>query len=88
MHWGNEPGAAPRSTSRRRHWYCWHRRLGPHSKIRHSIRYFEDIKAGDNYSFPEQYTVTEEEIIEMGERWDPQPFHTDPDAAKKSIFGD
>lgn len=30
--------------------------------------------------------MTEEEIREVGERWDPQPFHTDPVAADP-VFG-
>jgi len=33
------------------------------------------------------YTVTEAEIIEVGTRWDPQPFHIDPVAAAQSPFG-
>jgi len=33
------------------------------------------------------YLVTEEEILEFGRRFDPQPFHTDPVAAKESAFG-
>ena len=33
------------------------------------------------------YLVTEEEILEFGRRFDPQPFHTDPEAAKESAFG-
>jgi acyl dehydratase len=32
-------------------------------------------------------TITEEEIIEFGTRFDPQPFHVDPVAAKHSVFG-
>jgi acyl dehydratase len=31
--------------------------------------------------------VTEKEIIEFGMRFDPQPFHIDPVAAKQSVFG-
>jgi acyl dehydratase len=31
--------------------------------------------------------VTEEEIIEFAKRYDPQVFHTDPDAARDSIYG-
>lgn len=33
------------------------------------------------------YTVTEEEITEFAERWDPQPFHVDREAAAASPFG-
>jgi acyl dehydratase len=34
-----------------------------------------------------RYALTEAEILEVGERWDPQPFHTDPVAAEASLFG-
>lgn len=33
------------------------------------------------------YEVTAEEIVAFGRRYDPQPFHIDPDAAQKSVFG-
>ncbi len=33
------------------------------------------------------YLVTEDEIVDFATRWDPQWFHTDPDAAKDSIYG-
>lgn len=33
------------------------------------------------------YAVTEEEILEFGRRFDPQPFHTDPARAADSEFG-
>lgn len=51
------------------------------------MRYFEDLSVGLEATFRDEYKVTEEEIIEVGKRWDPQPFHTDPVAAKESIFG-
>jgi acyl dehydratase len=51
------------------------------------MRYFEYYKLGSEETLPESYTITEEEIIEFGERWDPQPFHTDREAAEKSYFG-
>jgi len=34
-----------------------------------------------------RYVVTEEEILEFGRRFDPQPMHTDPVAAKAGPFG-
>jgi len=34
-----------------------------------------------------RYVVTEEEILEFGRRFDPQPMHTDPVAAKNGAFG-
>lgn len=49
--------------------------------------YFEDVKLGEVVTFDAVYHVTEEEIMEVGNRWDPQPFHIDPEAAKHSIFG-
>lgn len=49
--------------------------------------YFEDLPIGCEVVFDDEYHVTEEEIIEVGSRWDPRPFHTDPEAAKQSIFG-
>jgi acyl dehydratase len=51
------------------------------------MRYFEDLSVGDEKTFEEEYHVSEQEIIEMGRRWDPQPFHIDPVAAKASMFG-
>ena len=31
--------------------------------------------------------MTEAEILDFARRWDPQWFHTDPQAAKSSIYG-
>ena len=51
------------------------------------MRYFEDFNVGDSKTFKDTYLFTEEEIIEVGQRWDPQPFHVDKEAAKQSMFG-
>ena len=51
-----------------------------------AVRYLEDFQPGDVHELGE-VTVTEEHIIEFGERYDPQPFHVDPAAAKASAFG-
>ena len=51
------------------------------------MRYYEDIEVGETREFGE-YHVTKEEIIEFAERYDPQPFHTDVEAAKDSAFGE
>jgi len=48
--------------------------------------YFEDLKPGDTFNTPE-HTVTAEEIIAFGRQFDPQPFHTDAEAAKPTLFG-
>ena len=49
-------------------------------------RYFEDIEIGATRRSG-TLTVTEESIIAFGREYDPQPFHTDPEAAKNTIFG-
>jgi acyl dehydratase len=51
------------------------------------MKYFEHYTTGLEETMPETHTMTEEEIIEFGVRWDPQPFHTDRIAAENSIFG-
>ncbi|WOC16924.1 MaoC family dehydratase [Pseudochrobactrum sp. MP213Fo] len=33
------------------------------------------------------YEFTADKIIRFAEKYDPQPFHTDPEAAKSSLFG-
>lgn len=48
--------------------------------------YFEDIELGHREDLG-TYTFTAEDIIKFASEWDPQPFHTDPEAAKDSIFG-
>jgi acyl dehydratase len=51
------------------------------------MKYYEDIEVGDTDEFGE-YHVTKEEIIEFASKYDPQPFHTDEEAAKESAFGE
>ena len=48
-------------------------------------RYFEDYVAGTIHEFG-TITVEEDEIIAFGRRFDPQVFHTDPEAAKSTIY--
>ena len=48
--------------------------------------YFEDFPVGKVDRRPATHLVTEEEIREVAERWDPQPFHVDPVAAEASVF--
>jgi acyl dehydratase len=50
------------------------------------MKYWEDIKVGDTGSLG-SYTVTEAEILAFARKYDPQPFHIDPEAARQSIFG-
>jgi len=50
------------------------------------MRYFEDFKVGDVTEVG-PVTVSAEEIVDFASRFDPQPFHVDPEAAKSSSFG-
>lgn len=47
--------------------------------------YWEDFAPGQVYELG-SHTVTGEEIVEFASRWDPQPFHVDEEAAKRSSF--
>jgi len=50
------------------------------------MRYYEDLVEGEEHiSGPRQ--VTAEEIIEFARKYDPQYFHIDAEAARRSIFG-
>ncbi|MFC1516239.1 MaoC family dehydratase [Thermodesulfobacteriota bacterium] len=49
-------------------------------------RYFEDYIAGSLHEFG-PISVEQDEIISFAERFDPQTFHTDPEAAKGTIYG-
>ncbi len=49
-------------------------------------RTFEDLKVGEKRTSRSR-TVTEEEILEFARTYDPQWFHTDPDSATQSVFG-
>ena len=51
------------------------------------ILYFEDFSEGQVIELGTIPSLTEEEIITFARQWDPQPFHTDPEAAKESIYG-
>lgn len=51
------------------------------------MRYFEDVEVGETREFGE-YEVTEDEVVEFAERYDPQPFHVDEEAAADSMFGE
>lgn len=49
-------------------------------------RWFEDYVPGAVHEFGSA-AVEEEEVIAFARRYDPQDFHTDPEAAKTTIFG-
>ena len=48
--------------------------------------YFEDVPLGATVELG-QTTFDREMILAFAEKWDPQPFHLDEEAAKKSLFG-
>ena len=49
-------------------------------------RWFEDFRPGDVAEFGDD-ELTQAEIIAFAERYDPQIFHTDPEAAQASPYG-
>lgn len=49
-------------------------------------KYFEDFAVGDVYDLGARQ-ISAEEIIDFAEKYDPQPFHLDDEAAKKTFFG-
>jgi acyl dehydratase len=56
------------------------------SRIPSTEWYFEDYVAGSVQEFG-AITVEEEEMVAFARRYDPQPFHIDPVAAGKTIYG-
>ncbi len=48
--------------------------------------FLEDFQVGDVREFGGR-TVTREEIVEFARQFDPQPFHVDEEAARRSPFG-
>ncbi len=49
--------------------------------------YLDDLSVGQRFSSSTSITVTEADIIAFAKQYDPQPFHTDPEAAKTTFFG-
>src|SRR5262249_61023198 len=49
-------------------------------------RYFEDYVAGSVHEFG-PIAVEENEVLDFGKRFVPLSYHTDTEAAKKSIYG-
>jgi len=50
-------------------------------------RYFQDYLPGAVHEFG-SITIGESDIIEFARRFDPQPFHVDPEAAKQTPLVD
>jgi acyl dehydratase len=51
-----------------------------------SPRYFEDFQVGETWRSPPT-PISAEDIMDFGRKYDPQPMHTDPEAAAASPFG-
>lgn len=49
-------------------------------------RWLEDYRVGEVFEFGD-HRVTQDEVIGFAQRYDAQPFHTDPEAARQSSFG-
>jgi acyl dehydratase len=49
-------------------------------------QYWEDVEIGTKRELG-SYTFTQDEIVAFARKYDPQPFHIDPIAAKESMFG-
>ncbi|WP_087502227.1 MaoC family dehydratase [Pseudomonas sp. SID14000] len=47
--------------------------------------YFEDLQVGDSF-ISGSYEMTQERIVNFASEFDPQPFHTDANAAKDTFF--
>ncbi len=52
-----------------------------------SERYFEDFAVGEVFKPSGRVRVEKDEIIAFAKKFDPQFFHLDEEAARKSIFG-
>ena len=50
------------------------------------FRYFEDFLDGQTLDLG-TFSLTAEEIIDFAQKYDPQPMHTDAEAARASIYG-
>ena len=57
------------------------------NETRMTERYFEDFVVGQVLKPSGRVTVEKDEIIAFARKFDPQPFHLDEEAARKSIFG-
>jgi len=50
------------------------------------MRYWEDFRVGQTFDLG-SVTIDGDEMVRFAERFDPQPFHVDPVAAKDTPFG-
>jgi acyl dehydratase len=57
----------------------------PYNNLMSTV-YFEDMKLHQIHRSRE-YPLIEKDIIDFARQWDPQPFHLNPEFAKKTKFG-
>lgn len=57
----------------------------PASAVPQARLYLEDLSPGDRFTSAE-HALDVAQIIEFATRFDPQPFHLDPEAAKATLF--
>jgi len=50
------------------------------------VKYWEDFAVREVIELG-SCPITEAEVLTFARKYDPQPFHTDPEAARRSIFG-
>ena len=50
------------------------------------MKYWEDFEIGETTELG-SHRITEAEILAFARKYDPQPFHTDPVAARASLYG-
>ena len=53
--------------------------------MQHKRLYLEDIAVGDAF-LSSEHRLDAKQIIAFAEQYDPQPFHTDPQAARDTFF--
>lgn len=62
-------------------------RKAPTNRAGSAQLYYEDLSVGQRFGGSRPFVLSEEEIIAFARQYDPQFFHTDPEAAKHSVFG-
>ena len=50
------------------------------------LLFYEDLRPDMGF-LSREYEMTQEEMIEFASQYDPQSFHTDPSAARATVFG-
>jgi acyl dehydratase len=56
------------------------------SRYREGMDYFEDVEPGAEFEVG-RHTPSKDEIVSFARQWDPQPFHLDEEAGRRSVMG-